>query len=102
MNMRRITMVAAVLIGVAASVGGAVTSASAAGRPAVAAQTAPASVRLVYTQLFFGPPSITIPECRSAGQADVRAGDFPSYICVASPYFVPNPYEELEGFDVIG
>jgi hypothetical protein len=65
----------------------------------VAAPTANAvPYRQVYGKLFFGPPSVTVPECESAGQTLQAQGRFDFYRCVT---FDANS-EELEGFLITG
>jgi hypothetical protein len=62
---------------------------------AVAAPAANAApIRQVYAHVYTGPPSVTVPECNSAGQAFVNAGRFDFYRCVA----IDSQDEELEGF----
>jgi hypothetical protein len=61
----------------------------------VAAPAANATpIRQVYAHVYTGPPSVTVPECNSAGQAFVNAGRFDFYRCVA----IDSQDEELEGF----
>jgi hypothetical protein len=55
-------------------------------------------VRQVYGHVYTGPPSVTVPECNSAGQAFVNAGRFDFYRCVA----IDGQNEELEGFLITG
>jgi hypothetical protein len=66
---------------------------------AVAAPAADAApIRQVYAHVYTGPPSVTVPECNSAGQAFVNAGRFDFYRCVA----IDSQDEELEGFLITG
>jgi hypothetical protein len=51
-----------------------------------------------YGHIYTGPPSVTVPECNSAGQALVNAGRFDFYRCVA----IDRQTEELEGFLITG
>jgi hypothetical protein len=55
-------------------------------------------VRQVYGHFYSGPPSVTVPQCNSAGQAFVAAGRFDFYRCVA----IDSQTEELEGFLITG
>jgi hypothetical protein len=72
---------------------------------ALTAVTAPAasaaSYRQVYAQLFYGDPSVTVPQCTAAGTADVAAGRFDFYRCVTFTAGA-DPSEELEGFLILG
>jgi hypothetical protein len=61
-----------------------------------------AGSRQVYEQVFSGPPSVTVPQCKAAGQALVAAGRFDFYRCVTLIASGPNQSEELEGFLIIG
>jgi hypothetical protein len=68
----------------------------------VAAPSAGAAAsRQVYAQVFFGAPSVTVPQCNSTGTTLRNAGRFDFYRCVAFTGS-PDPAEELEGFLILG
>lgn len=72
------------------------------GLAVVAAPTASAVVsRQTYAQVFYGAPSVTIPQCDATGQALQAAGRFDFYHCVPFPGSA-DPAEELEGFIILG
>lgn len=56
-----------------------------------------ASVRQTFGELFFGPPSVTVPECESAGTTLLNAGRFDFFRCVTAD-IGSTQAEELEGF----
>lgn len=64
----------------------------------LAASTASAaSVRQTFGELFFGAPSVTVPECESTGTALLNAGRFDFFRCVTADTGSTQA-EELEGF----
>ncbi|HEX5402377.1 MAG TPA: hypothetical protein VFX16_08760 [Pseudonocardiaceae bacterium] len=69
----------------------------------LAAPAAHASItRQVFGEFCYGSPSVTVPECNAAGIADVHAGRFDFYRCVAQPRIDGMQIEELEGFLITG
>lgn len=69
----------------------------------VAAPTASAAVsRQNYAQVFYGAPSVTVPQCESTGAALLAAGRFDFYRCVTFIASGPDQSEELEGFIILG
>ena len=71
---------------------------------AIAAPAAHAIVaRQVYGQFFYGPPSVTVPECDATGTTLRDQGRFDFYQCVTLPPSEGGPnIEELEGFLITG
>jgi hypothetical protein len=71
------------------------------GLAAVAAPTASAAItRQTYAQVFYGAPSVTVPQCQATGQSLQAAGRFDFFHCV--PFPGSDPAEELEGFIILG
>jgi hypothetical protein len=69
----------------------------------VAAPSANASLtRQVYAQLFFGAPSVTVPQCNAAGTALLAQGRFDFFHCVVFTAGGPDQSEELQGFLITG
>jgi hypothetical protein len=60
-----------------------------------------AGSRQTFGELFYGSPSVTVPECESAGTADENAGRFDFYRCVPDN-IGSTQAEELEGFVITG
>ena len=61
-----------------------------------------AASRQTYAQVFFGAPSVTVPECQATGAALLAQGRFDFFRCVVFSGSAPDQAEELEGFLITG
>jgi hypothetical protein len=61
-----------------------------------------AGSRQTYAQLFFGSPSVTVPQCNATGTSLQAAGRFDFFRCVTFTATGPDQSEELEGFLILG
>ena len=69
----------------------------------IAAPSANAALtRQNYAQLFFGPPSVTVPQCNATGTSLQAAGRFDFFHCVTFTASGPDQSEELQGFLILG